>query len=100
MGGTQGELDEVSPKPSLDKTSSVRTAKESHQKEEKSSDELAGGGCNMSLNRGWETLTKRLRDQSLSIRVGARPGSPLPRARRHCDWLAGKRYELDCVVAA
>lgn len=72
----------------------------SHQKEEKGSDELAGGGGNVSFDRGWETLTKRLRDQSLSIRVGARPGSPLPRTRRHCGSLAWKRYELNWILVA
>jgi len=100
MGGTQGELGEVSSKPSLDKASQVRTAKGSHQKEEKGPNKLAGGGCNVRFDRGWETLTKRLRDQSLSIRVGARPGSPLPRTRRHGSRSPGKRYELDGMLVA
>lgn len=63
---------------------------ESHQEEEKGSNELAGGGGNVSFDRGRETLTQRLRDQSLFIRVGASPGSPLPRTRRHCGFLVGR----------
>lgn len=52
----------------------------------------------MSLDRGRETLTERLRDQGLSVRVGTSPGSSLPRTRRHCGWLIGERYELNFDV--
>lgn len=96
MGGTQRELDEVNSKSRFDQASRSIKTKESHQKEEESPDKLAGGGCNVSSGRGWETPTKRLRDQSLSNRLGGRAGTPLPRTRRHCDWVAGwKRCELN-----
>lgn len=100
MSATQGELDEEKSQPSLNKASQWRRDTESHQEEEKGSNELAGGSGNVSFDRGWETLTQRLRDQSLSIRVGASPGSPLPRTRRHCGWLVRKRCELNGVLGA
>lgn len=101
MSATQRELDEANSQPNLNEGSQVKEGHgESHQEEEKGSNKLAGGGGNVSFDRGWETLTQRLRDQSLSIRVGATPGSPLPRTRRHCGWLVGKRCELNGVLEA
>lgn len=99
VSGTQGELDKVNSQPSLEHG---EPCEEGHgkpdQKEEKGSNKLAGGCGNVSLDRGWKTLTQRLRDESLSIRVGASPGSPLPRTRRHCGWLVGKRCELNWML--
>lgn len=86
MGGTQCELDEVNSESSPDQASQTIKTRKSHQEEEKSPDKLAGGGCNVSFGRGRETPTKRLRDQSFSM-------------RRHRDWVAGrKRYELNCCA--
>lgn len=101
MGGTQRELEKVNFQPSLIVGSRCEEGHgKSDQKEEKGSNELARGCGDVSLDWGWEALTQRLRDQSLSIRVGAIPGSPLPRTRRHCGCLAGKRCELNWLSVA